>query len=243
MFSPRQRPLLLVADRLLSLRLSINTPVVATDELPAGPARAAIAIHSEAGRTCFTVAVRSLGHGASVLYELDGEDFREADRQALALDASLSFGESMGFLFDDDLVVDRQPETLRRAVARLREIVSTPAPELSETTLHSIPAVPVDRKASEEDPEILLEEALEQGAVEPLIAAAPPPLSLTKFRAGPPPAASAPPIASAGGSDAASRPPSAAGVTGRGAMLGRVQPVRLRAPGTVPPLLRLLAVF
>jgi hypothetical protein len=67
MFSPRQRPMLLVAERLLSLRLSMNTPVVSTDELPAGPARAAIAIHSEAGSTRFTVAVRSLRQGVSVL--------------------------------------------------------------------------------------------------------------------------------------------------------------------------------
>ena len=73
MFSPRKQPLLLVADRMLSLRVSLNTPVVSTPELPAGPARAAIAVHSEAGRPCFTVAVRSLRNGDSVLYELEGE--------------------------------------------------------------------------------------------------------------------------------------------------------------------------
>lgn len=279
--------MLLVAERLLSLRLSINTPVVATDELPAGPARAAIAIHSEAGCTRFTVAVRSLRQGVSVLYELEGEDVTQRDGLAVALDASLSFGESMGFLFDDDMIVDREPATLRQALARLREIVSAPgldAEDLSasrpesaghggdstgrggESTGHI--GEPVEEDAElEDDSEILLDEAVEQAPVEPLPARAaagsdrpraavenassatmptPGGPMLTKFRSGPKPAApSAKPPATP--ADAAEATPSATGAgAGGGARLGRVRPIRLRAPGAVPavsPLLRLLAAF
>jgi hypothetical protein len=264
MFNPRERPLLLVAERLLSLRLSLNTPIVSTDELPAGPARAGIAVHSESGRTRFTVAVRSLPLGVSVLYELDSEDISQPDDMALALDASLSFGESMGFLFDDDMIVDREPGTLRQAVARLREIVSSPGPDVA-----GISASDLDECG--DDAEILLEEALEQGVVE---APAAPPLaaedrcptetaraaletleplpapgispSLTKFRTGPShPDPSRP--ASEPGPHAVSTPRSPTPETpGGGARLGRVQPVRMRAPGVappVPPLLRLLAAF
>ncbi len=236
--------MLLVAERLLSLRLSMNTPVVATDELPAGPARAAIAIHSEVGRTCFTVAVRSLRQGVSVLYELEGEDVTQRDGQAVALDASLSFGESMGFLFDDELIVDRQPATLRQAVARLREIVSAPG-------------------LDDDESEILLEEAVEQVAVEPPPAAMRTPESpmLTKFRAGAasgaqcaaqPAAQSVAPVAKVPVARAAAGPPAPSGaapgvaVRSGASRLGRVQPIRVRAPGAapaVPPLLRLLAAF
>jgi hypothetical protein len=160
MFSPRKRPLLLVADRLLALRMSLNTPVVATPDLPAGPARAAIAVHSEAGRTCFTVAVRSLRNGVSVLYELEGEDTNDASGIAVALDAALSFGESMGFLFDDELVTARSEAVLRAALARLREIVAPPAPDVGET----MPSL--DLEAPPE--EILLDDEFElEPAVEP----------------------------------------------------------------------------
>lgn len=276
--------MLLVAERLLSLRLSMNTPVVATDELPAGPARAAIAIHSEAGRTCFTVAVRSLRQGVSVLYELEGEDFTQPDGLTVALDASLSFGESMGFLFDDDMLVDREPATLRQAVAQLREIVSAPGLEAEDASVQSgdsrghggesrghggervDDAIGGDSAPAEDDSEILLEEALEQAAVEspsaraaagselpsavaghapPAAIATPGGPMLTKFRAGPRQAESS-------GKAPAARPAAEAAPSAKraassgGARLGRVQPIRLRAPGAapaVPPLLRLLAAF
>lgn len=285
MFSPRKRPLLLVADRLLALRLSLNTPVVATPDLPAGPARGAIAVHSEAGRTCFTVAVRSLRNGASVLYELEGEDFAGASGIAVALDAALSFGESMGFLFDDELVTSRAEPVLRDALSRLREIVAPPAPDVGETT-------PVLEIAASE--EILLEEALEQepplapaaprrkagrrakdpdpaphrqripdGIAAPAPTAAPalpvPPTPsdasrLTKFRhltasGEEPPEKTAPPAARpqarAEPAGAAQAGQSARSTTG-GAMLGRIEPVRLRGPdgpSPVPALLRLLSGF
>jgi hypothetical protein len=280
MFSPRKRPLLLVADRLLALRLSLNTPVVATPDLPAGPARGAIAVHSEAGQTCFTVAVRSLRNGVSVLYELEGEDLNDASGMAVALDAALSFGESMGFLFDDELVTSRSESVLRAALTRLREIVAPPAPDVGET------APAFEPPPSEE---ILLEEAVEQEPVAappaprrkagrrprsaearpavvprpapappvapaPPAAPEPPPSArLTKFRhvaasGDVPPEKTAPPARAPAESEPAA--PAQAGQTARattgGAMLGRVKPVRLRAPDApapVPALLRLLSGF
>jgi len=258
--------MLLVAERLLSLRLSMNTPVVATDELPAGPARAAIAIHSEAGRTCFTVAVRSLRQGVSVLYELEGEDVTQRDGLTVALDASLSFGESMGFLFDDDMIVDREPATLRRAVARLREIVSAPGLDVDELSA-SQPGTGTHRvsrsgthggepardggESIEDGGEILLEEAVEQVPVEPAVAESDLPVAVA---ADAPPA----PTPTPGGpmltkfrsgpkpAESPAQTPAVRAAAGGGARLGRVQPIRLRTPGAapaVPALLRLLAAF
>jgi hypothetical protein len=252
MFAVRKRPLLLVADRLLSLRPSLNTPIVSTPELPAGPARAALAVHVEGGQRRISVAVRALRGGASVLYELEDEDLNGASGYAVALDAALSFGESMGFLFDDERITDRRPETLRHAVARLRELVAPPDPGGGEEI------------AEADESEILLEEAIDAGTqelrptpvgpggedevgqlgIENRAPAPAAPVVLTKFRrvassaVGP---TKAPDEAAAGSST------DAPGANGP-ARLGRVRPVRLRSGGgdgtrSVSPLLRFLSGF
>jgi hypothetical protein len=101
-FPLRSAPLDLSADRLNGLRLSLNTPVVSIEELPVGPARAAIAVHDEIdGRPNLTVGIRSLRSGDAVLFSVEG-DLREHSSLAVGIDAALSFGESMGFLFDED---------------------------------------------------------------------------------------------------------------------------------------------
>jgi hypothetical protein len=78
----------------------MNTPVVTVESLPVGPASAAVALHPapEAG---VTLAVRSVrtGHVAFFTSARDA-----TDRPERVLDAALSYGESMGFLFDDDEV-------------------------------------------------------------------------------------------------------------------------------------------
>ena len=204
MFAARQRPLLLVEDRLLALRMSLNAPVLATAELPVGPARAAIVVHAQGASRCFSIVVRSLRDGVSAIYELEGEDLREDRGWSVALDASLSFGESMGFLFDDEMLVDRRPETLRRAITRLHEILAPPDVSDDDPLLASAPRVAEDEAA-----EILLEDELdnavqhadEQGsdATGPLEAPLPSserqalcpspsvqPVQLSKFRAAPP---------------------------------------------------------
>jgi len=248
MFSPRQRPLLLVAERLLGVRLSLNTPVVGTAELPAGPARAAIVVHAEGGIRRFLVGVRSLRNGASVLYELEGDDLTETSGWAVALDAALSFGESMGFLFDDEILADRNPAALRSALASVREIIAPPGP--SEQDAESSPT-------PEEEAEILLDDAVEAeakpaaakpAATGPTVAqgrkagrsastahARPVGASLSKFRATAAETSKPVPAETATKSEGRST-----------ARLGRVRPVRVRSGDTQPPvgaLLRLLAAF
>lgn len=243
MFAARKRPLVLVEDRLLALRMSLNAPVLATAELPAGPARAAIVVHAQGASRCFSIVVRSLRGGASVIYELEGDDLREDSGWAVALDASLSFGESMGFLFDDEMLVDRRPETLHRALARLHEILAPP-----DVSDDDSPAVSALEVAAEEPAEILLEDELDhvtvgadsQGsdAIGPLDApGVAPPVLLSKFRAEAAPPSESQPV-----------PAKPAAAVRGGARLGRVQPVRLRAvdpdaPPKVDPLVRLLADF
>lgn len=102
MFLPRETPLELDPEHLLGLRLSLNTPVVSTEEIPTGPARAALAVHRDAGgRPTVTLAVRSVQAGHAVFYGLE-EDLAGDAGLAMGVDAALSFGESLGFLFDDD---------------------------------------------------------------------------------------------------------------------------------------------
>jgi hypothetical protein len=144
-FPPRSEPLDLSAERLNGLRLSLNTPVISIEELPVGPARAAIAIHDEVdGRPNLTVGVRSVETGATVLFSLEG-DLREHSSLAVGIDAALSFGESMGFLFDEDELQEGSSGELRSralalwhellgpesaALAAAREAPKTPAPPL-----------------------------------------------------------------------------------------------------------------
>jgi hypothetical protein len=237
MFSPREQPLEWDEQRLLALRFSLNTPVVSTPELPAGPARAAIVVHGEGGRPRFTVAIRPLKGGVSVLYDLEGEglDLAEPSTWSVALDAALSFGESMGFLFDDEALYDRDATARAAAMAQLREIV--PPAEGSAA------AEPVSA-------EILLEdvEQLQETSLRPVDRAAPgrmPAVALSKFReSGLGPAAEAALHTEGKTAEAPPPPPPA---PRRGTLLGRVFPIRRRAPEAPPPpaspLLRLLSWF
>jgi hypothetical protein len=102
MFLPRETPLELGPEHLVGLRMSLNTPVVSTEEVPTGPARAALAVHRDpSGAPSITLAVRPVQASHAVFYGLD-EDLRDEARLAMGVDAALCFGESMGFLFDDD---------------------------------------------------------------------------------------------------------------------------------------------
>jgi hypothetical protein len=102
MFLPRETPLELGPEHLLGLRLSLNTPVVSTEEIPTGPARAALAVHRDpAGVPTITLAVRPIQASHAVFYGLE-EELRGEAGLAMGVDAALCFGESLGFLFDDD---------------------------------------------------------------------------------------------------------------------------------------------
>jgi hypothetical protein len=120
-FLRRTRPLELTAGRMRVLRLSLNTPVVATQDLPVGPARAAIAIHAEPrGGLGVTVGVRSLAAGSFVLYGLEGAIAPAAVQEAM--DSALSFAEGMGFLFDDELV-GNDTASQEKALVRWHEAI------------------------------------------------------------------------------------------------------------------------
>ncbi len=90
--------------RFVALRTSLNAPVVSTEDIPSGPARAAIAMWFEDDQSCSVeVRVRSIATGRMVAYAWEGE-LSGAREVEMALDAGLSFAESMGFLFDDDVL-------------------------------------------------------------------------------------------------------------------------------------------
>lgn len=121
--------------KLERLRLSLNTPVVAIERLPVGPAAAGIALHRGAESTRLTVAVRSTRSGQVVFFQPDGWGDREPPD--LALDAALSFAEGMGFLFDDDLLERGfDPAQAARAWADLLE---ESAPDEDEWTEEAPP--------------------------------------------------------------------------------------------------------
>lgn len=125
-FLPRRRPLELTAQRVRALRPSLNTPVVSAAELPVGPACAAILVHVEPGHGLqISVGVRTLACGSVVVYGFDGPI--SASVVGAALDAALSFAESMGFLFDDDVVGD-DAASREKAALRWQEMIGDGVP-------------------------------------------------------------------------------------------------------------------
>jgi len=121
-----------------ALSLALNTPVIAIDELPVGPARAGIAVfEAPEGAFHLEIAVRSLRTDQVIFYvpdeELDGE--RGAD---IAANAALSFAEGMGFLFDEDEVAARGDGGCEAAAALWRELVEdVPEPLRGPEVSHS----------------------------------------------------------------------------------------------------------
>ncbi len=104
MFFPRRNPSSPDPRRFAALRTSLNAPVVATEELPSGPARAAILLFFDAeGETSLEVRMHSISTGRVVVYAFEGT-LDDAAEVETALEAALSFAESMGFLFDDDIL-------------------------------------------------------------------------------------------------------------------------------------------
>lgn len=97
---------------LRSLRPSLNTPVVVVDDLPTGPASAAIVCLRDPAGSRVVLAIRSERSGQAIFYGPD-EERREWDGPESALDAALSFAESMGFLFEEDRLADAPVEAQR----------------------------------------------------------------------------------------------------------------------------------
>jgi hypothetical protein len=100
-FLRRLRPLEVAGERVRSLRVSLNAPVLSTPDLPVGPARAVIVVHREPrGRMDTTVGARSIVSGQIAYWSFDGDLLSDADL-SVAADAALTFAESLGFLFDE----------------------------------------------------------------------------------------------------------------------------------------------
>jgi hypothetical protein len=107
MIQPARFPRALRDGRLRALHVSLNSPVVAHESLPNGPASAAIALDAQGALLC----LRSVRTGRTAFFH-SREELASTPR--LALDAALSFAESLGFLFDADAVA------LRGAAAAVR---------------------------------------------------------------------------------------------------------------------------
>ena len=124
---------------LRSLRISLNTPVVARSDFPVGPAAAALAVFGSPGSLRAALVLRSVRGGHVAFLGADAEG--EAGDAWRAADAVLSCAEAIGFLFDDELFGQTEDGgAARRAwIAFLGE----PAGHELPSTLAAEPAPPL----------------------------------------------------------------------------------------------------
>lgn len=165
MILPAEAPLEPFGWPLHALFVALNTPVVTLDSLPTGPASAAVARHAEGASLCVR-AVRSGG----VRWFVTTDDLRGDPR--VAVDAALSFAESMGFLFDDDEVARRGDRGPEEAVAIWRSACGEEAPDDE-----SVSILDLEEPAPLQSTEILLTDAEESPRADLA-----PAQVLTKFR-------------------------------------------------------------
>lgn len=117
----------LAESDLYRLCASLNAPSVNLDGLPAGPTRAVIVLHivlAEGGTRVpeLSIGFRSIGSGSVAVYRYSG-DIRELSSASRAMETALSFAEAMGFLFDEDLVGDREGPGKAAALALWQKLV------------------------------------------------------------------------------------------------------------------------
>jgi len=121
MFHPCEEGLLLSEAGLQGLCLSLNTPVVNIEQLPVGPARAAIVLFDAGwGTLSLGVGIRSIETRRVAVFVYRGL-IDETKTPGETMNAALAFAEGMGFLFDDDLV-GSGPEGAARALAAWNEL-------------------------------------------------------------------------------------------------------------------------
>lgn len=176
MFFARQEAPDPVRSALRSLRPSLNTPVVVVEDLPAGPASAAIACLADPAGSRVVLAIRSERSGQVVFFGPDDE-LRDWQGPETAVDAALSFAESMGFLFEDDRVPEA-PADARRLWGELLDATARARPPLPDPVLRAAdPGSDAPSRPVAPDPgEIWLEEVVPPACA--LSASVP----LTKFR-------------------------------------------------------------
>jgi hypothetical protein len=247
-FLLRSTPLDLSADRLRGLRLSLNTPVVSIEEVPVEPARAAIVVHDEIdGRPNVTVGIYALRSEVAVLFSFE-RSLHDTGAMTNGVDAALSFGESMGFLFDEDeLEPDSGEEARFRALNLWLELMSPPsgepeqAPPVLEAPEASSPGSGANggaRAESQSDEVLLLDEVAdseedlpdvrdeEPDGVDPA-----PPVLLSKFRY----CASDPSPSPSENEEVASPDVAELRPASKGAALGRLKLVKRRQDGSEAP--------
>jgi hypothetical protein len=186
------------ATALRSLHFSLNTPVVAIENLAVGPARAAIAVQNVGeGRSSLMIVVRSQRTGQLACFSHDEALESDASTQ-IGLDGALSFAESMGFLFDDDAISDLDVDGSREAAGAWNDLLGLApgdpvavAPGANEETLETGGDDGFD-DGLEVDPEPTIDEVPAELWLEDLVAAEAPtsvpvqtaksPVLLTKFR-------------------------------------------------------------
>jgi hypothetical protein len=193
------------ARALRALHLSLNTPVIAIEDLAVGPARAAISVElGPRGHVSLLLALRSQRSGQLACFAPD-EDLAGESGVQIALDGALSFAESMGFLFDDEATQHLGADGPREAARTWNELLGLETREdEDELELDDDPHAelevdpdPAHEPGDEEPAELLLVEVAVPGApaappasVQP-VAALPAPeppapidasLILTKFR-------------------------------------------------------------
>ena len=127
MIAPAEAPLASASEALHALYVSLNSPVIAVDRLPVGPAAAAIAVQGSGT----TLLIRSVRTGTIAFFH--------AEPRA-GLEAALSHAEGLGFLFDDESNLAGFGAPRSDWPAWLAEIFSELAePELVELELEDEP--------------------------------------------------------------------------------------------------------
>jgi len=129
-FYLRSEPLLLSEAGIQGLCISLNTPVLNIEELPVGPARAAIVLFDSGyGTMGLGVGVRAIETRQVVMFSYRGTLDMETTA-AEAMESAARFAERMGFLFDDDVVANSGSDGCARALRLWTDL--TGAPELEE---------------------------------------------------------------------------------------------------------------
>ncbi|UCE85517.1 MAG: hypothetical protein JSU66_14430 [Deltaproteobacteria bacterium] len=125
MFFPRKGPPAIRPETLHGIRFSLNTPVIQSRGVPSGPARAAIAVHAaDSSGRALTVAIRSLRTSTVTVLGFDG-DLDSSDGLFHAIEAALTYCETMGFLFDEDEIEVGEPGVEKPALQRWEALVGS----------------------------------------------------------------------------------------------------------------------
>jgi hypothetical protein len=150
---------------------------VVVEDLPTGPASAAIACFGDPAGPHVVLAIRSERSGQAIFFGPD-EERRDAQRAERAVDAALSFAESMGFLFDEDRLAHAPAEAQREWLELIdactrSSLTGSPGAEAAPGP------VPAPASSPPDGEEIWLDE------IAPVAAAVSASHTLTKFRRAP----------------------------------------------------------